>query len=226
LLRTGARQLQQLHQLLRPSPARSDRQQPHHQRAQLSLHPRLPAQLLVEALCGSQPAAGQPRLPAALRRGRLADCWTAAQSRVEVAGIRGRRRGVEGGRHRQHHRVEEAQHHARVLKLELGPQRLHPAADSRADRLLPNRGPGRCRRLQQLRRHSWRQRSLDVGPLQPDCRRPAVDCGRSGRRTGRRPQLRSRRRRRRQLRVRRRRRRSPSGRRGRRRRGVFVKKRQ
>uniref|UniRef100_A0A1I8FTX7 Apple domain-containing protein n=1 Tax=Macrostomum lignano TaxID=282301 RepID=A0A1I8FTX7_9PLAT len=47
-------------------------------------------------------------------------------------------------------------------ELELGPQRLHPAADSRADRLLPNRGPGRCRRLQQLRRHSWRPRSLDV----------------------------------------------------------------
>uniref|UniRef100_A0A1I8HLF9 C2 domain-containing protein n=1 Tax=Macrostomum lignano TaxID=282301 RepID=A0A1I8HLF9_9PLAT len=50
----------------------------------------------------------------------LLSCWFTRhtqESRVGVAGIRGRRRGVEGGRHRQRHRVEEAQHHARDLNL-------------------------------------------------------------------------------------------------------------
>uniref|UniRef100_A0A1I8FLW7 Protein kinase domain-containing protein n=1 Tax=Macrostomum lignano TaxID=282301 RepID=A0A1I8FLW7_9PLAT len=37
-----------------------------------------------------------------------------AQSRVEVAGIEAGAERVEGGRHRQRHRVKEAQHHART----------------------------------------------------------------------------------------------------------------
>uniref|UniRef100_A0A1I8F948 F5/8 type C domain-containing protein n=1 Tax=Macrostomum lignano TaxID=282301 RepID=A0A1I8F948_9PLAT len=210
----GARQLQQLHQLLRPGPV--DRPSA----ASSSASPAQPPSKTACSAAGrgavrSQPAAGQPRLP---------DCCSSSRTPRELPD---RRAVTRGGRWDPRAGAEVWK--AVDIDSVIESRRLNITHE------FSNSSSGRDGSIQQLTVELTGCYRIEArgaaggsnsfagtaggsgasmsGRFQPDCRRPAVGFGRSGRRTGRRRQLRRRRRRGGSFRVRRR---PPSGRRGRR----------